>query len=52
MSNWNHLKIIQNIPQQHTAKTRHQETKENHTVHCAHTSESANAKVQKAYHGE
>jgi hypothetical protein len=47
MSNWNHLKIMQNIPQQPTAKTRHQEPKENsNIVHCAHTSESANVEEE------
>jgi hypothetical protein len=46
--NWNHLKIIQKIPEQHTGKVRNQGTTENsHTGHSTHTSESTDVKVQK-----
>jgi hypothetical protein len=39
--NWNHLKLIQKIPQQHTCKARNQMTTQNsHTGHCTHTAES------------
>ena len=38
MDNWNHLKIIQKIPEQHTGRARNQETTENsHTGHSTHT---------------
>jgi hypothetical protein len=41
MGNWNHIKIIQEIPEQHTGKTQNQETTENsHIWHCTHTSGS------------
>jgi hypothetical protein len=47
MGNWNHLKIIQKIPEQHTGKARNQVTTENsHTGHSTHTSESTNIKAQ------
>jgi len=36
--NWNHLKIIQMIPEQHTRKARYRGTKENsHVGHGTHT---------------
>ena len=39
--NWNHLKIIQTVPEQHTGRARNQgTTKNSHTEHCTHTSES------------
>jgi hypothetical protein len=45
--NWNHLKIIQKIPEQHTGKARNQRSTENsHIRHCTNTAESTNAKVQ------
>jgi hypothetical protein len=45
--NWNHLKMIQKIPEQHNGKTRNQGTTENsHIGHCTHTSESTNVKVK------
>jgi hypothetical protein len=51
--NWNHLKIIQKIPEQHTGKARNQGTTENsHIGHCTHTSESTNVKVQNIQHGK
>jgi ribosomal protein L14E/L6E/L27E len=51
--NWNHLQIIQQIPDQRSGKARHQGTTENsHAEHCAHTSESSNVKVQNVYHGK
>jgi hypothetical protein len=45
--NWNHLKIIQKIPEQRTTgKARNRGTTENsHITHCTHTSESTNVKV-------
>jgi hypothetical protein len=49
--NWNHLKIIQKIPEQHTRKERNQRTTDNsHTRHCADTPGSA--KTQDVYHGK
>jgi len=39
--------------EKHIWKTRHQGTTENnHTRHCAHTSESTNVKIQNVYHGK
>jgi hypothetical protein len=36
--NWNHLTIIQKIPEQHNRKARNQKTTENsHIGHCTHT---------------
>jgi hypothetical protein len=47
-SNWNHLKITQTIPEQHTGKTQKQEIRDNsHTGHCTHTEGSADVKLQK-----
>jgi len=49
--NWNHLKITQTIPEQHTGKALYQECPENsHTGHCEHTSESTNVTVQNVGH--
>ena len=47
-SNWNHFKIIQKIPEQHTGKTRNQGTTPPppKKKHCTHTSESIIVKVQ------
>jgi hypothetical protein len=51
--NWDHLKIFQKIPEQHTGKARNQGTTENgHTGHCTHTAESTGVKEQKGYHRE
>jgi hypothetical protein len=48
MSDWNNLRTIHKIPEQHTGKARNQGTTENsHIGHCTHTSESADVKVQK-----
>ena len=45
--NWNRLKIIQNISEQHEWKTLLQGTTENsHIEHCTHNSDSAEVKVQ------
>jgi hypothetical protein len=45
--NWNHLKIIQKIPEQHSGKARNQGATENsHIGHCTHTAESTDVKVQ------
>jgi len=44
---WNHLNIIQTLPEQHTWKARNQGTKkQSYTGHCTHTAESTNVKVQ------
>ena len=47
--NWNNLKIIQKIPEQHTEKAQNEGSTENshigHGTHT-HTSESTNVKVQ------
>ena len=46
-SNWNHLKIIQKIPEQHTGKARNQGTTQNsHIGHSTHTAESTDVKVR------
>jgi ribosomal protein L14E/L6E/L27E len=51
--NWNHVKIIQTIPEQHTGKARHQGTTENsHTELCTQTAESADVEVQNIQHGK
>jgi hypothetical protein len=45
--NWNHLKIIQKIPEQRIGKPRSQGATENsRTGHCTHTPESTNVKGQ------
>jgi len=50
---WNHLKIIQKITEQHIRKARNKVTTENsHTGHCTRTSKSANVKVQHIQHGK
>jgi ribosomal protein L14E/L6E/L27E len=52
-SNWNHLKIIQKILEQHTGKARNQGTTENsHTGRCTHTLESTNVKEQNIQRGK
>ena len=45
---WNHLKTIQNVPEQHIKKARFQGTRKNdsHIAHCTNTSESTNVKVK------
>jgi len=51
MGNWNNLKIIQTISEQHTRKAINQGTAENsHIGNCTHTSESANVKIQIIFH--
>jgi len=51
--NWNHFKIIQTVPQQHTEKARIKELQKTATVDTAHihthTSQSANVKVQNIF---
>ena len=43
---WNHIKIIQKIPEHYTGKTRNQETTgSNHIWRCAYSPESNNLKV-------
>ena len=49
---WNHLRIIQKIPEQHTGEARNQgTTKNSHIGHCTRTVESVNVKVQNIFHG-
>jgi hypothetical protein len=49
---WNHLEIIQIIPEHHTGKAQNQGTADNsHIGHCTHTAESSNVKVQNIQHG-
>ena len=49
--NWNHLQIIQKVPEQHTWKLRHQVTTEyGHIGHCTHTEESTDVQVQNIQH--
>ena len=51
--NWNHLKIIQKTPVQHTETARNQRTTENsYIVHCTHTWERTSVKVQNIQHGK
>jgi hypothetical protein len=46
--NWNHLEIIQKIPEQHIRKARSQGTTENsHIGHNTHTWESTDVEVRK-----
>jgi hypothetical protein len=45
-TNWNHIKIIQVIPEQHSQKARRQGTRENsHTGHCTRIAESNSVKL-------
>jgi hypothetical protein len=49
MSNWNHFKILQKIPEQHIRKARLQGIAANsHNGHSTHTSESATVEAQKS----
>ena len=51
--NWNHLRIIQKIPEQRTGKASNQGTTENsHFGHSTHNSESTDVKVQNIYNGK
>ena len=51
--NWNHSKITQTIPEQHTKKAQHSgTTKNSHIGHCTHTIESTNVIVQNIFHGQ
>jgi hypothetical protein len=43
--NWNHLRVIQKIPERHTEKARNQGNGQ-----CTHTSESTNVRVQNVKH--
>jgi hypothetical protein len=44
---WKHLKIIQEIPEQHTGKAQYQGTTvDRHTGHCPHTSGSTDVKYK------
>jgi hypothetical protein len=48
---WNHLKITQTIPEQHTQKAQNQgTTKNSHIGYCIHTWGSTNVKVQNIFH--
>ena len=50
--NWNHFKIIQKIPEQHTGEAHQGTTENSHIGHGTHTSESTNVKVQITMHGK
>ena len=51
-SDWNHLKIIQKIPEQHTGRTPNRGTTENsHIGHCVRASYSNNVQVAFAVRG-
>ena len=48
---WNHVKITQTIPEQHSRKAQNLGiTQNSHIRHCKHTMESANVKVQNIFH--
>jgi len=50
---WNHLKIIQKIPEQLTGEAGNQGATDNkHTGHCADTPGITNAKIQNVYQGK
>ena len=50
---WNNLKIIQKISQQHPGKALNHVTIEySHTGHCTSTAESIDVKVQNIQHGK
>jgi len=50
---WNHLSIIQTVPEEHTGKARNQGTTANsHTGQCTHTSESTDVMVQNIQQGK
>ena len=49
---WNHLKMIQTVPEQHTTKARNRRiTETSHIVHCTQTADSADVKVRNIFHG-
>jgi hypothetical protein len=49
---WNRLKIIQTVPEQHTGEGRNQGiTETSHIRHCTQTVGSADVKVQNILHG-
>jgi hypothetical protein len=51
--NWNHIEIIQKIPEQHTRKARNKGAIENSQIgHCTHNWECANVGVQNVMHGK
>jgi hypothetical protein len=46
LGNWNHMYIIQKIPEQRTEKARNQGLRENsHIEHCKNTAESTDVTV-------
>ena len=50
---WNHVKIIQKIPEQHTEKAQNKETTDNsHTRYSTCKWKSANAYVRNIQHGK
>jgi hypothetical protein len=50
--NWNHLKIIQTIPERRIKKTQNQGTTDNsHIGHCTYTSECLCIEVQNIQRG-
>ena len=52
-TNWNHLQIIQKIPQQHTGKAGNQGTAESSQIGlCTSTAESTNVKVENIHLGK
>jgi hypothetical protein len=49
--NWNHLRIVHKLPEQHTRRVQNQgATGNSHIGHSTHTSESINVKVQTIQH--
>jgi hypothetical protein len=47
------LKFVQKVPDKHTWRAQHQGTTNNsHIVHCTHTLESTDVKVQNVYRGK
>jgi hypothetical protein len=51
--NWNHLKVIQKIPEPHNRKAGNKEIwRRNFTGHCTHTSENTTVEVQNIEHGK
>jgi hypothetical protein len=50
---WNHLSIIQTVPEEHTGKAGNQGTTANsHIGQCTHTSESTVVMAQNIEHGK
>jgi len=48
---WNHFKITQTIPEQHTGKARNKGTTNNsHIGHCTHTAGRVDVNAQHIFH--